>query len=206
MLTAETQSLKMNQRIWKMKLMLARSLGQKDGSLAGSIYKEQLRMGWPGLATEVEEICHKIGLGNINEMEVTKAEICDAIEMHGYKEMKEEMEGKEKLKDIRHGNFRKPQEYMEEKSIENARMAYRVRSKMVETIKLNFKNSYKPLLQCDFCSSGEEESQEHAMICEAWEEERRGLDLYRMSDVVKFFTKILKEKGKRRKEERESML
>jgi hypothetical protein len=56
MLTSETQSMRMKQRIWKQKVMTARSIRQKEGSLAKAIYEEQLEMGWPGLATEVEKI------------------------------------------------------------------------------------------------------------------------------------------------------
>ena len=32
------------------------------------------------------------------------------------------------------------------------------------------------------------------MVCPRWQEERMGLDLMRMEDMVKFFTNILKEK------------
>ena len=32
------------------------------------------------------------------------------------------------------------------------------------------------------------------MVCEKWEEQRRGLDLCRMSDMVTFFNNVLKEK------------
>ena len=52
---------------------------------------------------------------------------------------------------------------------------------------MNFKNMYKSNLKCD-TSTDENETQEHVMVCLRWEGERRGLDL------VKFFTKILKEK------------
>ena len=34
---------------------------------------------WPGLAKEVEEICSTIMIQNVNEVEVPKSEICDAI-------------------------------------------------------------------------------------------------------------------------------
>ena len=31
------------------------------------VYMEQLKMGWSGLSSEVEEICEKIGIKNLNE-------------------------------------------------------------------------------------------------------------------------------------------
>ena len=52
---------------------------------------------------------------------------------------------------------------------------------------------YKSNLKCDTCTD-ENETQEHVMVCPRWEEERRGLDLMRIEDMVKFFTNILKEK------------
>ena len=62
MVTSETQSLKMKHRIWKEKLLTAKSILQKEGSLANMIYMEQIEMGRLGLAKEVEQICKTIGL------------------------------------------------------------------------------------------------------------------------------------------------
>ena len=62
MLRADTNSLKMKQRIWLSKLMLARRILSQDNSLAKDIFKEQVSMGWPGLATEVKDIYQKIGV------------------------------------------------------------------------------------------------------------------------------------------------
>ena len=72
-------------------------------------------------------------------------------------------------------------------------MAYRIRTKLVNRVKMNTKNMYKSNLKCDTCTD-ENETQEHVMVCLRWEGERRGLDLMRMEDLVKFFTNILKEK------------
>ena len=123
----------------------------------------------------------------------TKKDIEEAIFYSNYKEMKEELGTYEKLKTIKDKDFTKEQDYLNEKSIEKARMAYRIRTKMVQRVKMNFKNMNKGKLACDFCQA-EYETQEHVMECERWEEERRGLDLYRMNDMVTFFTRVLKEK------------
>ena len=34
------------------------------------------------------------------------------------------------------------------------------------------------------------------MVCDRWKEQRGSLDMYKMSDVVEFFTNMLKEKEK----------
>ena len=52
-------------------------------------------------------------------------------------------------------------------------------------------------LNCDHCEMGEEESQAHAMRCQGWEKERRGLDLETIEDTMQFFTRICKRRGRR---------
>ena len=44
------------------KMFLARNIGSKEGSLAKAFYDEQIDMGWPGLASDCENICEEIGL------------------------------------------------------------------------------------------------------------------------------------------------
>ena len=62
MLNAETSSIRMKQRIWQIKLLTARNKLKNKESLAYEIYREPVDMGWPGLATEVVDICQKIEL------------------------------------------------------------------------------------------------------------------------------------------------
>ena len=84
---------------------------------------------------------------------------------------------------------------MNDKSLENSRMAFRIKSSLVNRIKMNFKGSYKHNLICDKCESGQNETQCHAMSCAGWSEQREGLDLEKMSDMVIFFRRLLEEKG-----------
>ena len=115
--------------------------------------------------------------------------------------MKEDMLKYKKLEEIRHNDFRCLPDYIvKEKSLDKVRLAYRIRTKMVTEIKQNVKNSHKEGLQCDWCESGEEESQCHVTHCTGWEEERRGLDLINIMDMVEFFRRILTKKAKKKKE------
>ena len=195
MLRTQSTSMKIKQRIWKMKLLLARKILSQEKSLAKEIYTEQMKNDWPGLAQEVKDICQEIGIDNINEVEVTKEELDEAIYYHNYKEMKLEVCSYKKLESIKNEDFRDLPEYMHDRSIENARMAFRIKSGMVNKIKMNFKGSYKPNLTCEKCEMGENETQCHTMICPGWAEEREGLDLAKMSDMVVFFRRLLEEKG-----------
>ena len=54
---------------------------------------------------------------------------------------------------------------------------------------------YKENLGCEYCKA-EYETQEHVMVCGEWKLQRGNLDMYRMSDMVEFFTNVLKEKEK----------
>ena len=66
---------------------------------------------------------------------------------------------------------------------------------MVNKIKMNFKGSYKHNLTCEKCEIGENETQCHAMVCLGWSEQREGLFLDNMKDMVVFFRRLLEEKG-----------
>ena len=69
---------------------------------------------------------------------------------------------------------------------------------MVNNIKMNFKNSYKNNLACEQCTSGESESQCHALTCPGWEEQRAGLDLSSLEDMVTFFSRVLEDKARKK--------
>ena len=198
MLTAETLSLKMKQRIWLMKLQLAKKILRQEKSLANTIYKEQVERNWPGLSEEVREICEAVGLEEINQKEIKKEAMEEAIFFHNYREIKQDLQRYKKLDDIKDDDFTKMPDYMEDKSLENARMSFRIKSKMVQAIKMNFKSSHKGDLSCEKCDSGSDETQCHTMMCDGWKKEREGLDLTLMSDMVIFFTRLLEEKGVKR--------
>ena len=112
--------------------------------------------------------------------------------------MKQELEKCSKLEDIKHNDFTKLPEYMEEKCLDKARLAFRIKSKMVQGIKMNFKGSHKGNLACDKCDLKCDETQHHTLLCDGWKEQREGLDLTQMQDMVIFFTRLLEEKGLRR--------
>ena len=161
--------------------------------------------GWPDLWKEVKEICEELGIPDMNEVPIAKSTIKNAIFEHHYKDLKNEMENSTgKLEPIKNEDFRKVQNYFGEKSVHTCRMAFRVRSQMVNDIPGNFKNKYKNKdtnssesgLVCKHCNSGEIMTQSHCMECPAWMELRVGLDLTDIRDLVMFFKKLLEERAK----------
>ena len=110
------------------------------------------------------------------------------------------MESSKKLQEIVADDFAKPQSYFNHKSIENGRMAFKIRSKMIKEIPANFKNKFKEEDQvCKFCQEKKLLSQSHCLLCPAWEQQREGLDLKNIDDLVIFFREMLSEMDKEEK-------
>ena len=127
------------QRIWLEKINLAQFIRQsRTSSLAGRVYREQLEQGWPlpGLASEVASI----NIKNINENDVPKWIVRDAVRVHHANEAREEM-GK-KFENIKNVEIGRTKEYMETKCISDCRLHYRIWTNMV-VLKANLKGSYK---------------------------------------------------------------
>ena len=78
--------------------------------------------------------------------------------------------------------------------IDMLKQAFRIRTRMVKKVKMNFKNEHRKNLRCENCDRNEEETQEHVMLCPAWEEERGSLDLTMMKDQVEFMMKVMRRK------------
>ena len=78
-----------------------------------------------------------------------------AIFDHHYNSMKKEMEeskpGSKKLNDIEQEDFREVQDYFLYKSVDNGRMAFKVRCQMVPDIPGNFKGKYNKKGSDDMC-------------------------------------------------------
>ena len=169
-------------RIWQEKLLLLLRIKQKDTSvLCRQVYEEGRRNGWPGLGSEVSDICTEIGLPDLNENNLSKGTIKKAIADHHYKDVKQELDKSIKLENIKHEEFHEVQEYFHEKSVEKSKMAFKVRSHMVQDIPGNFKEKFRKKgdsLNCKYCDESEVMmTQSHCLVCPAWAELRVGLDM-----------------------------
>ena len=134
-LRCETRMLGMKWRIWQEKiLLLMRIKGHGMNTLCRQVYEEGIKNDWPGLAKEVAEICKEIGISNVNEVRVTKSEIKKAIFNHHYNDMMNIVKTKTKLENIKDEDFSDVQEYFKEKSVENTRLAFKIRTQMVAEI------------------------------------------------------------------------
>ena len=86
--------LSMRHRIWQQKILLVLAIWQQEeGSLARQVLEEQVRMDWPGLAREVQEICGQTGLPDVTDKNVIldKASVKDAIKVNHLQYLKDNM-------------------------------------------------------------------------------------------------------------------
>ena len=108
-----------------------------------------------------------------------------------------------KLEPIRHEELKEAQQYLQDKSIENGRMAFKIRSQMLENIPGNFKNKFKKdkeKIKCIHCDLEQEMTQSHCIDCPAWSEIKKDLDITNINDLVKFFQRLLAERAKKDRE------
>jgi hypothetical protein len=103
----------------------------------------------------------------------------EAIGLHNLTVIKKEMEGKSKCDSIRNLDFRKIQDFMKDKSLENSRMEILWLTNMLDT-RTTMKGKYKNGYQCPHCSDGmirgTLESPSHLMQCEAYRDLRQGIN------------------------------
>ena len=178
--------------------------------LARQVYERQLKLGLPGLAREVTDICEAISIPDINYNNVEKDKVEDHIFYSHYKDMKDIMKKSKKMEKIQHENFTVEQQYMNSKSVESSRTQLRIRLEMLETFKDNYRTKYRTLgrgeedrdpgLLCGDCGESRD-SQSHCLLCPAWQETRQGLDLDCIGDVVIYFQRVLR--GREEKQDRE---
>ena len=186
-------------RIWNEKCQLLLRIKMLDNTaLAKQVYLQAEANNWPGLGSEVRQICTEIQIRDINKYNVGKQEIQQAIYEAHYKAMMDLFQNSKKLKDIKEDNFRGMQAYFNDKNLSKSRMKFKIRTKMVENIPGNFKNRFKfneTGLNCFSCKV--EMTQDHCALCPARAELRAGLNMNNIDDVVIYFQRYLTHEKKK---------
>ena len=194
-LLCETFNVDMKYRIWNSKCQLLLQIKCLDEeALAKQVYEQAEENNWPGLGQEVREICQKIQLPDLNKYTIEKRQIQTAIFEAHHKDMLQQFEKSKKLKDIKDDNFRGLQDYFHDKNLTNARMKFKIRTKMVENVPANFKNRYhfnEIGVNCSSCYV--EMTQNHLTLCPERNIMREGLDMGNLDDLVIYFKRYLTE-------------
>ena len=173
--------LDMEHRVYLEKVCLVNSILFKHSeqeSYAKELLEEQLARGWEGITMEVEEICLKVGLPNACKEFVRREEVVKNIKLSSLKKLKLDMEGLTKLDTMRKEDLRKPQDYMQLISLDNARLEFRFRTGMLDNRGCMGKKYTSKA--CPHCREGRqdgvEETSLHWMTCHAYKELRHGMD------------------------------
>ena len=109
------------------------------------------------------------------------------------------MQGMSKMEDLMSQDCNaKP--YLESKSLNEVRETFRLRTKMIEGIRGNFKNMYPgDKGNCEGCGKVLE-TQAHVVVCEEFSDIREGLDMSKDRDMVKYFKGVLERRRDNEKE------
>ena len=130
-LSWDVAGLDMGVCVMEYKVLLVLHLRYLDQeSLAQRVYLEQLTMGWPGLALEVEEICLQLNIENVNTTKKNKYKykqiLSRACQVKNEQILRDMSEGKEKCARIQKEAYGQ-KEYIEKKNISEVRNIYRTR-------------------------------------------------------------------------------
>jgi hypothetical protein len=111
-----------------------------------------------------------LGLPDATRLDIQAEEVKECIKLNHLKQLKCDMEGKEKLKDLSKCDTRKAQDYVQW-TVDECRMGYRLQTKMFDC-QANMPSRYKRDLVCRACrpdpasgQEGQEETQDHLEVC-----------------------------------------
>ena len=109
------------------------------------------------------------------------------INIKNEEQLRNKLKGFKKLENLSDEPF-ECKEYMKILNLEQIRMKFRIRTKMIKT-KMNMKNMYKNWL-CDSCETAID-SQSHVVWCPAYSKLRAGKNLDSDKDLIEYFNKVL---------------
>ena len=185
----------MKWRVWEQKILLIQAIRQQEeGGLASEVLKEQVQMGWPGLAQEVKQICQDIQLPDATKSNISKEDIKKAIKYDHLKALKLQLTGR-KLKLMANSDIRERREYTSWSLLE-CRMAYRLETQMF-LCRANMPSMYGRDLTCRACTPGAadgavgpEEDQDHLEVCPGYASLWAGLGPMTIQSRVNFFMRV----------------
>ena len=199
----ETGTPTMENRILKRKMSLYHHLTHlPHDSLAWEIAEIQNELHLPGLVQECKE--------KIKELMLPEAKLCSqfqwkqAIKKKMLEKNKNDLILKVRNKEYKKINVQEMQNedfgrksYFCNLDIHSARMKFGLQTKMVKSIKLNYKNDpvyKKKMWKCDDCQSVD--SQDHILWCPAYSLFRNEKNLEDDRDLTKYFLQVLRFRDK----------
>ena len=201
----QTASLRVENIILQKKLMFYHHLSNLPvESLAGELFHLQLSRNIEGIVTEMSAHIKKIGIHNPSNISknIWKRKVDDYITDKNVNDILEDVRRYKKLdfEELSKERFER-KSYFLDSTLENARMIFKIKSKVVPSIRKNFPNKYKnKSLSCQSCknlnidsSSPPEDTQNHvAFECPVFEYLRIQKDMRKDKDLAEFFAEVIK--------------
>ena len=190
-------------RVWEAKVLLVVTIReQEENCLAREVLDEQVRMDWPGLAREVQQICQEVGLPDATNpnTRLQREAVKEAISINHHQHLKETMAGK-KLEKMKTTDMRYRRGYTK-LSVEECRMAFRLKVFQFEC-RANMPTRYGRDLRCRACGPGQGEQQQqgeqqgeqiedqdHLEVCPGYSELWEGLGPASPETTVRYFMRV----------------
>ena len=142
-----------------------------------------------------------LGLPDATSLDIQAEEVKECIKLNHLKQLKCDMEGKKKLKDLTKCDTRKAQVYVQW-TVDECRMGYRLQTKMFDC-RANMPSRYKRDLVCRACwpdpasgQEGQEETQDHLEVCVGYSELWQGLGPITPRSRVRYFILVKNKRAK----------
>ena len=186
-LSYDTGMLSMKWRIAYKKINFARKIMRKpDNSITKRVIAQEVVSNIHGLGYETTRLCQQLGLPNVLNVKVSKADLKAAVKDKHEDETEQKMTESKKARD----RINNPS-YLSKMTLPLSRIFIRYRARSIKGVKINAKKSHQDL-KCRFCSDNIDESQDHLQECRGTEFERRGLDLSGDWGLVNFWKRMEK--------------
>ena len=189
--------LTMENRIKIQKLNFYHHLVSLDSeALASKITKIAEVSGYPGLIQEYKTLCLEFKLPDphTTARQAWKRQVKRAVTEVNKNELLSLIRDRyEKLdyESLKTEDF-STQEYLKTLNVNDARLKFRIRCKMVKTIAMNFSSDTKfsnKLWQCTHCDKID--SQTHILSCASYKHMRKGKNLNSDRDLVRYFREVI---------------
>ena len=165
----------MKWRIAQKKLLFVNKILRRDpNNICKQVLISESLNNIKGLGHECKLLCTELGLPNIFLYNFKKFEITNAIDYRIKSESLTDLLACKKVAD-RVSDNPVDNNYLKFLPLFSARVWFRYRARAIKGVKYNTKSSNLNNLNCRFCRSGAEETQEHLEICSGTEQERRKL-------------------------------
>ena len=191
----------MENRVLKRKLTFVHHLfNLSEDSLANQVAILQDRLSLPGLISEMKEVIKDLELPDMKK--VTKIQWKNLVNRKIKEKNKNDLvKQSERYKKINTDEMakedfeRKP--YLANLRMDQARIKFKAKTKMLKNVKLNYKNDPKNVKKFWKCPECEYlDSQEHILWCEGYEKLRENKNLDNDVDLTSYFQQVMLQREK----------